>query len=65
MLESAKQNEIDTQRMLDEAHITEQRASLCDAEAQAARRSTPRPAPAAGRICCSKAGARAVGAAVG
>ena len=35
VLEPAKKRVLDTKRMLDEAHITEQRAALCDASGQA------------------------------
>ena len=35
MLEQTKQDVLDTQKMLDEAHITEQRAALADAAGQA------------------------------
>jgi len=35
VLEPNKQKVLDTKKMLDEAHITEQRAALCDAAAQA------------------------------
>ncbi|MHB2007153.1 MAG: type I restriction-modification system subunit M [Acidobacteriaceae bacterium] len=35
VLEPAKQNVLDTKKMLDEARITEQRAALCDAAGQA------------------------------
>ena len=35
VLEPTKQKVLDTKKMLDEAHITEQRAALCDAAGQA------------------------------